>query len=644
MIRGSAWLRIGLPLCAWGLLASAASAQCLPGISCAFSINGKKGRFLDKEVTPDTLAKADKETGGGLSDGRSLDSVSVNKGSVAGTGIRMPMTEQKLLEMLATIRKAWPDTLRAPPPISVRVLGATSYAPVAHPDNVITVPLGLIINAKTDDEVLWVLAHEFSHIALAHFSREASQRRLKSGVETAVDCARVGLTLAQTRATKTGNTINFVQGNDPRLQSASVQVWAKSNIVGEFLEAYNQHLSRQQEDQADAVGYDLAFRAKYSQDGFTTALAYLKAEEERQGDWLKKFGDDLGDYTKKAASRAGAEALSTGNISAAASKFEKNMLSNAGDLLFKRLDEVVTASHRPAEQRLAGMRKYVGVAYKDIEDPDSRSAWLAEVRALPEYADAKTAVNAVDTARTDIPAAPCADKDEACVAAVNQALQKAETDLQPATRTRFADTPLVLNTKAALENFNKNYAEADRLYSRAELIGGPAAPAAKPTAKGKGKAAAKPIAAPAPVARAYSGDPYLEQSLDGFADHVDLLVRTKNYAKATQVIALARSRFNDDDRFLAPLITIGLQTHNNPMLIDAVKRCAATEDQAVRASCNVAFLGPDQTAAFDKLDPAAQDKVLRAYDEASANVRKGSTCGLNDLQTIADAAKAKGTE
>ncbi|HUD29909.1 MAG TPA: hypothetical protein VMQ93_13635, partial [Novosphingobium sp.] len=71
-------------------LPSPARAQCVPGISCGFSVNGKKGTYLEAEVTPETLAKADADIRSGLADGRSLDSVSINQGASSGTGIPMP--------------------------------------------------------------------------------------------------------------------------------------------------------------------------------------------------------------------------------------------------------------------------------------------------------------------------------------------------------------------------------------------------------------------------------------------------------------------------------------------------------------------------------------------------------------------------
>lgn len=628
MSRQGRALRAGAALLALSA-AAVVGAQCVPGISCGFSVNGKKGPFLDNEVTPETLARADTETSAGLSDGRSLDSVSLNKGALAGTGIRMPQAEARLQEMLARIRAGWPAQLRTPPPITVRILGSTSYGPVAHPDNVITVPLGLLINAKYDDEVMWVLAHEFAHIALAHFSREAKQRRLKSNVEKAVDCTRVGLALAQTRFSTSGNQITATHVEDKSLQAASLQVWAKSAILNDFLEAYNQHLSRRQEDQADVVGYDLAYRAKYSQDGFDTALKYLKIEEERNGTWLKQFGTDLGGYMQRAGGQAGAQVLSGGKVNDVLGGLLNGFTRNAKSLLLKRLGDMVFASHRPAGKRLTGMHAYVDRAYPNGDNPDAVSAWLTSVRAGSDYRDAKIAVDAVDKARHDIPVTPCADADEACKLAVATGLRKALDDLAPALRTIYSGTPLVLNTAAYLEAQNHNLQGADQLYVRAENVGVAAPPTRVSPARVRGKAKPAPVVvAPTPPV----SDAYLEQSLDGFADHVDLLLKMKNYTKASAVIALAKTRFHDDDRFLPALITIAVQTRNNPALLDAIRRCGATEDVALRDSCNVAFLGPDQRDVFDKMAPADQDKVLNAFDLASADVRKGSTCGLPIVQ------------
>lgn len=616
-----------------GLFPTPASAQCVPGISCGFSINGKKGKFVENDVTPEKLAKADAITGVGLSDGRSLGSASLNKGVNAGTGVSMPLTERALAAMLSRIRLAWP--YRATAPISFRIVGTVAYGPTAKPDNVIVVPVGLLINAKSDDEVAWVLAHEFSHLALAHFSREAKQRRIRSAVEKISSCAQLGLMLADTRFRKSGDTMQSYQANDRNMLALSTQVWAKREIVGDLLEFYNQGLSRKQEDEADAVGLDLALKAKYSDSGYGTALSFLQAQEDRTGNLFKQFGNEFSGYMKMAGGQALAEINQSGNLDTVFKSFADGLLRNAENVAFKKISGIMTASHRPAKKRLAGLGKYLDNAYAEAGPPaDPITAWLDAVRATPEFKEAAIAARAIDASRQLIPTTPCDMKNPTCANSVHEGTLKALSAIKPALATRYSATPLVANTVARLNSAVGNFATADTLYDLANRAG--VVSASVNVTRKRGKSATP---APAPAASS-TVDPYMQQSLDGFYEHVHLLVRMKNYTKAKSVIALARARFGDDDKFLPALITINMQTRDVNSLAQAINRCYGSDDVVLVQQCEFAFLNPAQQEKFEQLAPADQDKLMKGVLKASADARKGSGCGLPSAQEIKNAEKA----
>jgi beta-barrel assembly-enhancing protease len=625
LLLGSIFLGGGV-----SLFPAPAWAQCLPGISCGFSISGKKGKFIEKEVTPEELAKADAATAAGLADGRSLDSAALNKGANAGTGIAMPLTERALLTMLDRIRQTWP--YRATTPISFRMVGTVAYGPTAKPDNVIVVPVGLLINAKSDDEVAWVLAHEFSHIALAHFSREAKQRRLRSAVEKISSCTQAGLMLADMRFRKSGDTIKSYQANDKNLLALSTQAWAKKEIVGDFLEFYNQGLSRKQEDEADAAGLDLALKARYSDSGHGTALSYLQSQEERVGGLFKQFGNAFSGYMKMAGGQALTEINEGGNLNTVFKSFTDGLLRNAENIAFKKISSMMTASHRPAKKRLAGLGKYMDNAYADAGPPlDSTTTWLNSVRATPEYKEAAIVARAVDASRQLIPTTPCDMKTPICANSVNEGALKALAEIKPALVTRYRATPLVANTIAHLNYAVGNFAAADQQYDIANRAG--AAPAPTAVSKRKGKVSNSPPA----LATSPINDPYMQQSLDGFSEHVDLLLRMRNYTKAKSVIALARSRFADDDKFLPALITISAQTRDVNGLAQAINRCYSSDDPALVQQCEFAFMNPAQQDKFGQLAPADQDKLMNSASNASAKARKGSGCGLPSAHEVKSA-------
>lgn len=617
------------------------AAKCMVVIGCGFSVNGKKGPYLQAEVTRDALAQADADIRSGLSDGRALDSVSLNQGATSGTGIPMPATEQALTAMLTRIRGSW--TWRDVPPISVRVVGSAAYNATAHPDNVIVVPLGLLMHANSDDEVAWVLAHEFSHVALAHFSRETRQRRLKNSVERITACAAVGLQLADMRFRKTGDQVQAYNAKDKSLIALATQVWAKKNTVKEVLDAYNQGLSREQEDQADALGVDLAINSKYSDGGFGDALTFLQQQEVRDGDAFRKFGNEFGGYMKVTGGQALADMSGGGDRNAVWTKFANGLLDNAKSLALKQVGSLVTASHRPAKKRLVGLGKYMDNAYPRLEPIDGGDTWLKGVRATTEYAEAETTVKAVALSREAIPGAACAPTDQACTQAVIAGIGKALETIRPAQATRYRSTALVVNTVAFLNWQSGNYPAADQMYDLADRVGAPAPPvvtAAKGKGKGKGKLAKAPPPPPAPVP-VRAGDSYMQQSLDGFAEHVDLLLRMRNYAKAKGVIVLAKSRYGDDDRFLPAMVTMALQARDVPALTAALARCQQSEDNALVENCELAFINPAEQEKYALLAPADQDKVQMVIARASAEARKGASCGLPSAEEVKKAQAEK---
>ena len=598
-----------------------ALAQCLP-MTCKFSISGKKGPFLDREVMAETIQRADASMAAGLNDGRALSSASVNKGGFAGTAISMPGTEAALMQLLTKIRGVWPH--RAPMPTSVRIIGKTDYSPVAKPDGVIVVPLGLLIQASSDDEVAWVIAHEFSHIALAHFSREAQQRRLKSSVDSIVACSRIGFELAQHRVGSNNGQLLLTRQEDRGISALSAQVWAKSQMVGTILEIYNQRLSRKQEDQADVAGLDLALKAGFSDAGFGTALDTVAAEQRRHGSLIDEFGKDMARYTQQAALTSGAQLAQGGESGNVVNNFFKGLLRNAAALAFDKVLDMVKAGHRPAGKRKEGLSKYFVSAYSAATPPEEKRVWLDAIRATPEFKEAQLAVNARAEALNSL-VSPTDPTDPKEVARVYAGATSALVKISPALNTRFARTPLIQNAIAQIDMAVHDYTGADRSFDIANRSP-ESAPAPAPARRrgGRGKAAA-PAPVPVPAARP---DPYLQQSLEGFQEHVGLLLLMRNYNKALSVIGLAKARFGDDDGFLPALIAIYAQTNRKEQLIAAIDRCGAVQDDVLNRACDVALIDPRQQEKIALLPPDDRAKFMSKLASVSADARRGSSCGI----------------
>jgi Zn-dependent protease with chaperone function len=619
-------------LCAAALLATASSAvlipapaqaYCLP-LMCKFSVSGKKGPYLDRMVTAEKLTKADASMTAGLADGRALNQSSLNQGSAMGTALRMPETERALTQMLDRLRAGWKH--REPIKATIRIIGASQYAPLAKPDGVIVIPLGLLSRAQTDDEVAWVIAHEFSHIALAHFSREAQQRRLKAGVNTLVACSQLGFEVAQHRVANSGGQLQLARSEKQGVTAASAQVWAKSQIVGHLLESYNQHLGRKQEDQADVVGLDLVLRAGFSDEGFATALATVEADEKANGTILDQFGREMGKWTQNAAARSTLTAAKGGGVEEAGKSFLNSIISSASTLAVESLIKMATANHRPAKRRREGLSKYLGAAHKDANAPLPTTTWLTALRATAEFKDAETAVQRNALALQTLGNTPVDPKDPVQVGAAYERGRLALQQIMPALATRYGKTPLIANTIAQIEASVENHAAADKWYDVANRSPEPAAaPAPAKGRKGRGKA---PKVAAAPPPPPMPPDPYLQQSVEGFREHAKLLVKMRNFNKALSVIELAKSRGHDDSPFLPALVRIYAETKKMPQLYDALQRCIAMQDEKLGFACNVALMGDQYDQMAEQLPPAEFSKAMSIVAEASSKARSASTCGI----------------
>lgn len=635
-MRPLSYLHIGIAASAlaFGLLAAPATAQCV--VNCDFSISPNKGRFIEEQVTPAILAKSDAAITNGLTNGRALNDSSINKGGNAGSGLRMPLTEQALTAMLDGIARQWP--YRSPGPVSVRITASTSFSPIAKPDNVIVVPLGLLMQAKDDDVVAWVLAHEYAHIALAHFSREARQRALSAGADRLVACTRTAMALSELRPSNSGGKLNFVREKNEHTLAMSQQTLLRGDNLADLLEVYNQQLSKTQEDQADAAGLDMALKAGYSDSGFGDALIVVEDEEKRAGTLLQSFTRALGSSAKTAASGSLKQAMN-GNIGEALKNLQNSMFRNAIVLLENKAIEMMKQSHRPAKKRREGLSKYVDGAWQNTEFPEPRHTWIDVVRATPEYVEAQTAVQALDNsdaAKAEIGLSdPAASQFAAQRAA---ALAKAIAAIQPALKTRYFGTPIVANSMAGLMVVAQQLAQADRYYDLAAAapLAQKAAVAPVVPARRGAKVARKPAASPAlPVAEGVP-DIYLQQSLSGFDHNVDFLVHQRNYPKSLKVIALAKTRFGDDDKFLPYLVTIYTQTGQKDLLLATIGRCTASEDKQLQQRCMIAMADPAQADKIAQLPPMEQDVIYAKLNAVYADAKMGSSCGLTDFLKKAD--------
>lgn len=603
----------------------------MPG--CRFTVSGKKGTFLSR-VDPARLNLADAAMVGG--DGKGLAEHSLNRGEFSRTGLPMPGTTERLEALVIKLKAGWP--YRDPGPIKVHIVGDTTYGARAQPDNTIVVPLGLLERATTDDEVAWVLAHEFSHVALRHYARTAELAKRKHGVEQLERLAETGLDISQERVAHNGLTFQFYSVADPETAKRRDAAWSRSQQLRQILLLSDSLASREQEDEADANGFDLAAAAGYAADeGANTALKVVEEDDKRAKAAAHTLEDQMKAGLTQSVSGTDVARGFNGDVTGALGDISGKLMRKAVFWGMGQMIGFLSENHRPAQVRIKGLSAYADAAYPTQAPRDSTTTWLTALRSSSEFQEASVVVNARDKAMADL-----AGGDP----------KQALADLQPGLTTRYSHTPLVLNVEAKAYDGLGDFAHADSTYEIADHAGLPP-PRTSPSAvsassasshgrRGKTARAAPPPPPPAPVAPAapFVIDPYNAQSLGGYYDHVVLLVSHGDFARATAKIAEAEHRFGDHERFLPAMIAIAVRTHDNKALMADFDECFATEDEALRIECRDAVYDDNQKKMLDSLSPedraALDEKIERATGEASrANWLKQIT-----PQAPTDAAKA----
>lgn len=127
----------------------------------------------------------------------------------------------------------------------------------ALPGGYVYVSRGLLVLVNSEDELAGVIGHEIGHVAARH-SVQRLTRAAPLGLVTGITSAAVGIV--------SSSLANVVSGTGGLLNSA-------------ILSPY----SRGQEDDADAIGQELAAKAGWSPEGISHFLQTLDRETERNG-------------------------------------------------------------------------------------------------------------------------------------------------------------------------------------------------------------------------------------------------------------------------------------------------------------------------------------------------------------------------
>ena len=232
-------------------------------------------------------------------------------------------------------------------PGRVTILANPAFAAYSTPDGNIYLALGWFKQFDNADEAAAILAHELSHVLLAHHTSDMISEWYHRGQALQEIAVRIK---AEQSKSKT------VTKSDAKAVS-DAQVAAN---VGDklFLPAWG----RKQEREADLLGVDLMIRANYSPTAMVSMLEKLKAWEDQN-----KESDDA----------FWAQVMQT----------VQSDVNQAGKMLYQKAVSIVSVNHPKTEERITGAAEYLDRHYGDKKLPDMHPAAWKEALTRPDVAE-----------------------------------------------------------------------------------------------------------------------------------------------------------------------------------------------------------------------------------------------------------------
>ena len=560
----------------------------IPNPLAGFTVSGRNGPFVAC-VDPQTLTNAITKP-----EALSFANEANNIGDYDGQRLRMPETERALAEMLEQLDSSWPHARHIP--LKVHVLANNEYAPAAMPDGSIMVRIGLISRSETDEEVAFLLGHELAHVRLGHFGDDEAIRRKRQLARNVANTYLSGVELSETRFQRKGDGVELTLADKAHVQEELTKTAALRTRVNTLITVMLERpWSRKQEDEADALGMDLALKAGWAaMDAPAAVFQKIQADFELTQAAATAVGDTLSESVASAAQTQNLNAPQGFNPSALFSTFRNQFADRFKERAEKMAVDYFSQRHRSPEARLSGLQKYSDEAYPDAALVPSRTEWLERVRGNAEYQEALTVIASLQDARRlqaegNIPAALAA--------------------FGPAQRTRFRDAPVVVNAMAELHGLSGAVNEADRFYKL--------------------------------------GHQSPDQSTAAYVSHAWLLVRHRRYTAAEplieQGIALAMSRqiLNSDPEtkrredaqkpFLPALAGLRMQQDKPEEAYAYLQKCLDYEDEQLSDLCVRAILGVEMADAARQLTPEQQARVEQMVYTTREKAAVAGNRSLTDL-------------
>lgn len=352
-----------------------------------FSID--KAPFISTLVATEVCANSQKmRSGAGASAGvLGLGSQVMNTRSARMDLVALGATELELRAILDRFAKVWPYApLERTPKILFRA--SEAYEAQALPDNSIVVSLGLLQAAQSDSEILFVLAHEYSHLLLGHFTKAESIEGTKGAIKAVSQIYQAGSFVSSMRGSSPGAALSGAQaGMDSAHKKATVLSEALRFAVDDiFAPAWN----RDQENEADALAIDLLVRSNMTIDSYANVFARLqkafeaeKASRDKRGALAEGLQKSL---TESMKSLASPEMLASGG---GMRGFGSGILKGVGGAVLNNMGAITKSiggdTHLPPEDRRNGLAAYFQAGYPQADPPIDTGAMIGRIKARSEF-------------------------------------------------------------------------------------------------------------------------------------------------------------------------------------------------------------------------------------------------------------------
>jgi hypothetical protein len=318
--------------------------------------------------------------------------------------MQIPALEAELRPVLESFAKAWPYApLERTPRILFRADEA--YQAQALPDNTIIVSMGLLEAAQSDSEVLFVLAHEYSHLLLGHFTKAETIANARNATQAVSVAWQAGSAFSAMRHSGGGNMLASAQGGMEAgaRKAAPVAEALRFAVDDIFAPSWN----RSQENEADALAIDLLIRSNMTIDSYANVFARLqkafeteKASHDKRQQAAEAVGKTLGDTMKNFAGNAVTTTSFTGGGMAG---LGSGLFKSAEGALVSNLGNITKSmggdTHLPPEERRNGLAAYFQAGYPTADPPIDSGALIGRIKAKPDYGRAIALRNAYLKAR-----------------------------------------------------------------------------------------------------------------------------------------------------------------------------------------------------------------------------------------------------